>query len=174
MAPSLRSAQDRDITSLVELEDRVFAGDRLSRRSFRRLIGGRTCDAIVAEEGDGIVGYALVLYREGSAAARLYSIAVDPGAAGTGLGRALLDAAEAAASLRAKALLRLEVREDNSRAVELYRMNGYRPAGRIEGYYEDGMAALRKEKELCAAAVIAVPHDLVAGRAVIPGKKQRQ
>ena len=152
MAPSLRPARAADIDRLVEIEARVFAHDRISRRSFRQLIDRETADTIVAEKDGAIVGYCMVLYRRGSGVARLYSIAVDPEAAGAGFGRALLAAAERAAYDRARLVLRLELREDNERAFELYARASYRRIGREDDYYEDGAAALRMEKILRGTA----------------------
>ena len=45
-------------------------------------------------------------------------------------------------------MLRLEVREDNARAIRIYEQNGYRRIGREPDYYEDGATALRYEKTL--------------------------
>ena len=45
-------------------------------------------------------------------------------------------------------MLRLEVREDNARAIHIYEQNGYRRIGREPDYYEDGATALRYEKTL--------------------------
>lgn len=42
--------------------------------------------------------------------------------------------------------MRLEVREDNPRAVSLYEKNGYKAIGTRPDYYADGMDALRFEK----------------------------
>jgi ribosomal protein S18 acetylase RimI-like enzyme len=144
----IREAEAADIDRLVEIETRVFVHDRLSRRSFRTLIDRDTADVNVLEIEGRIVGYFVVLYRKGSGVARLYSIAVDPVAAGSGLGRELLKAAEAAAFRSDCLLLRLEVREDNPRALELYLRNGYHQIGSHTGYYEDGATALRFEKIL--------------------------
>ncbi|MDF5829437.1 peptidase C39 family protein [Pseudomonas aeruginosa] len=41
----------------------------------------------VAEGDGGVLGYALVLFHEGTSLARLYSIAIDPRARGIGLGQ---------------------------------------------------------------------------------------
>jgi ribosomal protein S18 acetylase RimI-like enzyme len=48
--------------------------------------------------------------------------------------------------------MRLEVREDNARAIGLYEKSGYRLFGRKPGYYADGATALRFEKTLEAGA----------------------
>ena len=149
MPATIRPAQQSDVDALVEIENRQFATDRISRRSFRQLIDGNTADTLVAEVDGAVRGYCMVLYRAGSGVARLYSIAALPAqAAGAGIGRALLEAAEQAAYDEERLLLRLEGREDSARAIALYEKNGYRRIGREDAYYQDGMAALRYEKLL--------------------------
>ncbi|TAM95567.1 MAG: GNAT family N-acetyltransferase, partial [Rhizobiaceae bacterium] len=131
--------------------------DRLSRRSFRQAVESPTTETLVAvrnETGrDGaIVGYCMVLFRRGSGVARLYSIAVDPASGRSGLGSALLDAAESAAFEKDRLILRLEVREDNGPAISLYKARGYHRTGREPDYYEDGEAALRYQRMLRGGA----------------------
>ena len=82
--------------------------------------------------------------------ARLYSIAVDPGRARRGVGRALVEAAQTYALEQGRQALRLEVREDNHPAVTLYERLGYRRFGWHDDFYADGAAALRLEKRLVA------------------------
>lgn len=172
---TLRPGTAGDIGRLLALEESSFAGDRLSRRSFRALLGSKSAVLIVAEAGprtwrDGgeapqldfgfqriepaderaLLGYAVVLFRAGSRAARLYSIAVDAGARGRGVAKALLAAAEDAARARGATALRLEVRADNAAALSLYERLGYRTRGSVEDYYEDGATALRFERTLAA------------------------
>ncbi|MGN6763740.1 MAG: GNAT family N-acetyltransferase, partial [Rhizobiaceae bacterium] len=144
----IRAALVADIDALLAIENAAFATDRISRRSFRLLIERDTASVLVADEGDGLMGYCVVLYRTGSGVARLYSIAVSPGTNGRGVGKALLQAAEDAAFENDRLILRLEVREDNPRAIMLYEKNGYRPIGKEPDYYEDGATALRYEKML--------------------------
>ena len=146
----LRKAVPDDLDALVALEDASFDHDRITRRSFRNLIGSASALIIVAEEAGsrGLLGYAALLFRRGTALARLYSIAVASWAGGLGVGRSLLKRAETEAFERDRILLRLEVREDNARAITLYRSNGYRPIGRYLDYYDDHMPALRFEKIL--------------------------
>jgi len=143
-----RSATLGDIDALLRIEEQAFESDRISRRSFRALIARPTAVTIVAEIDGTIRGYAMILFRQGTALARLYSIAVEPSAAGRGIGSRLLDEVERAAFAQEKLLMRLEVREDNEIAIELYRRRGYRPIGRYLDYYEDHTVALRFEKTL--------------------------
>ncbi|MBN9244464.1 MAG: GNAT family N-acetyltransferase/peptidase C39 family protein [Mesorhizobium sp.] len=148
MPVDIRKARASDVDALAAIEKAVFPGDRISRRSFRALIERETAEVLVAQADSEIAGYAIVLLRTGSGVARLYSIAAAPGFAGQGIGRLLLEAAEETAYRHDRMLLRLEVREDNQRAISVYEKAGYRRFGREADYYEDGATALRYEKTL--------------------------
>jgi ribosomal protein S18 acetylase RimI-like enzyme len=143
-----RNAEPDDIDALIDLEHRVFATDRMSRRSLRRLLKSKTAQVIVADDGGCLAGAAVVLFRPRSTVARLYSIATAPHMSGRGVGAMLLAAAEAAALERDCASMRLEVHETNHAAISRYRKSGYREFGRYASYYDDGGDALRFEKRL--------------------------
>jgi ribosomal protein S18 acetylase RimI-like enzyme len=148
--PSLRPGVPGDLDALLALEQAAFTTDRLSRRSFRRFMVSPNAALIVVEQGGRLAGYALVLFRPGSAIARLYSIAV--ATAGRGLGRMLLTASEEAALRRACNALRLEVHEHNAAAIKHYRKAGFQLFGRHLDYYDDRGDALRFEKRLDASS----------------------
>ncbi|AZO70709.1 MAG: GNAT family N-acetyltransferase [Mesorhizobium sp.] len=148
MPAEIRKARASDVDDLAAIEKAVFSGDRLSRRSFRQFIERETAEMLVAENDGHVAGYAVVLFRKGSGVARLYSIAVGPFFGNLGIGRQLLAAAEEAAYEHDRMMLRLEVREDNQRAIRIYEQAGYRKIGREPDYYEDGATALRYEKTL--------------------------
>jgi ribosomal protein S18 acetylase RimI-like enzyme len=144
----IRQATLRDLDGLVELERRCFSTDLISRRSFRYLLTRANAAILVAEEDDGLAGYALVLFSRGTALARLYSIAVDGAFRGRGIGRGLLSAAEAEALALGCVSMRSEVRLDNQASLALFEGNGYRRLEEIEDYYEDHMGAFRFERTL--------------------------
>jgi ribosomal protein S18 acetylase RimI-like enzyme len=146
----LRKAEPGDIDALNALEQRVFATDRLSRRSLARFLKSPTAEVLVAQQGESLAGTAIVLFRPRAVTARLYSIAVAPHMGGRGLGSKLLNAAEAAALARGCTTLRLEVHQGNHTAIARYRKSGYREFARYRHYYEDGGDALRFEKRLVA------------------------
>jgi ribosomal protein S18 acetylase RimI-like enzyme len=148
----IRRAESGDIDALVKLEHRVFATDRLSRRSLQRFLRSPSAEVIVAVENAQLAGIVIVLFRSRSVVARLYSIAVAPHAGGRGVAPMLLDAAEAAARARGCRAMRLEVHHTNHAAISRYRKSGYREFGRHRAYYEDGGDALRFEKRLVADA----------------------
>jgi ribosomal protein S18 acetylase RimI-like enzyme len=137
-----------DLDALMELERRVFATDRLSRQSMRRLIASATADVIVALVDSRLAGAAVVLFRPRSTVARLYSIAVAPPMSGQGVAPALLRTVEKAAAAGKCRCVRLEVHVTNKAAIARYRKSGYREVGRQTAYYEDGGDALRFEKPL--------------------------
>jgi ribosomal protein S18 acetylase RimI-like enzyme len=142
----LRVAVVGDLPRLLQLEECCFAGDRISRRSFRRLLAAETSATLLGEQG-----YVMLLFRSGSMLARIYSIAVDPRARGRGLGRVLVEQAEGVARARQRNTMQLEVRVDNEPAIRLYESLGYRSIARFENYYQDGCAALRYRKALPGA-----------------------
>ncbi|MEQ8936684.1 MAG: GNAT family N-acetyltransferase, partial [Amphiplicatus sp.] len=90
----IRDARASDLDAIDLLEGESFSAvDRFPRRNLARLLRNKTASAVVAELNGAIVGYVLLLFRKGATAARLYSLAIAPGARGQGTARALVDAA---------------------------------------------------------------------------------
>lgn len=146
--PLIRNATVGDVEGLCAIETQAFVTDRLSRRSFRRLLASPSATVIVAECDGQVAGYAAILFRTATDMARLYSIAVARAGFGKGIGRMLLAAAEQAAQARGCKRMRLEVHEMNGRAARLYEAAGYRAFGTLKNYYADGAAAVRYERSL--------------------------
>jgi [ribosomal protein S18]-alanine N-acetyltransferase len=143
----IRRATLEDMEVLLELEQ-LFPGDRLERSNFRHFLTRAKADVWLAEEKSQVFGDAVVLYRQGSRSARLYSVVVSQKARGKGIGAKLLTHCERAAKKRGCITLRLEVREDNDAAINLYRRGGYDLTGQADDYYQDGGTALRMRKQL--------------------------
>lgn len=147
--PAVRPARPSDLAALLALEEASFASDRISRRQYRRHLSSDSAQVLVVDDGDGrCLGSAVVFFRRGSRAARLYSLASHAEARGRGIGSTLLAAAEAAAHRRGCGVMRLEVRTDNDAARRLYEQRGYRRSAVLGGFYEDGADAWRYEKAL--------------------------
>ncbi|WP_417531242.1 ribosomal protein S18-alanine N-acetyltransferase [Marinobacter lipolyticus] len=145
---TLRQATQDDLDALIQLEHRCFREDRLSRRSFRRFLEMPRDRLIIAELENELVGYCLVLMSAATRLARIYSIAVSPDIRGRGLGEKLVREAEKEAVEADRIVMRLEVREDNTAAINLYRRLGYRQFGTYRDYYEDHGDALRFERRI--------------------------
>jgi ribosomal protein S18 acetylase RimI-like enzyme len=147
----IREASPSDLDALVDLENRSFETDKLSRRSLAHLLRKGNATTLIEEKNGSARGYALVLYNRGTSLARLYSIVVHPDFRGLGIGAILLSAAEKDALDNDCVTMRLEVRKDNEPAIRLYSEHGYRLFSVVPDYYEDHMEALRFGKSL-------VPH----------------
>ena len=113
---AIRRATVSDIPSLLEVENRSFESDRLTRRNFNYLLkrGNAVCLVETAGSVDmrsegRIAGYVLLLFNAGTSLARLYSFAVDPDFRRTGVAIRLLDAAEREAREHECVYIRLEV-----------------------------------------------------------------
>lgn len=163
MPADIRTARASDVDDLAAIENAVFAGDRISRNSFRRLISSDTAAMLLLQEAQALAGYCAILFRTGSRKARLYSIAAAPGV--SGIGRRLLEAAETETIARGRDRLGLEVRADNARAISLYERSGYVRIGEVAGYYADGATALRYEKHLHPARPLDPGHAPTGTRA---------
>ncbi len=145
---AVRQAGPLDLDDLVALE-RLFPSDRIERASLARLISRQSASVLVATlEGGSVIGDAIVLYRRGFRSARLYSMVVSPDWRGHGVAASLLRAAEEAAAARGYEAMRLEVRDDNAPAINLYSSHGYQVVGHKRNYYQDQSAALQMRKRL--------------------------
>ncbi|MFT5141605.1 MAG: ribosomal-protein-alanine acetyltransferase [Rhodothermales bacterium] len=143
-----RAAAASDLPALLDIENAVFPTDRLSRRSFRHFLTSPRAIFQVVEIQGVVAGYYLVRFRRGTAAARLYSLAVAPAFQHRGLGARLVAHGETAASEAGCAVVRLEVATSNQVARALYQRSGYRQVARLPGYYENGEEGVRLEKPL--------------------------
>lgn len=146
---TIRLARRGDLDRLVVLE-KLFSYDRISRRSFSRMIGSETCQVLVAERsGDhAILGNFVLFTRRRSKTARFYSLMIDPSVRRLGVGRALFAGAEAAVKAKGCTKVRCEVKRTNAPSRALLARFGYNEAGELPGYYDDGTDGIRMEKHL--------------------------
>lgn len=100
-------------------------------------------------------GVGFVLARVAADEAEILTLAVDPDARRGGIGRALLEAAEAGAVARGARRMFLEVAPGNLAARALYAAAGYAEAGRRKRYYPDGSDALVLSRRLSRAGATA-------------------
>ncbi|WP_430401421.1 GNAT family N-acetyltransferase [Hyphomonas sp.] len=146
-AVQIRLASAADLDALVGIEDSFPDEDRFAKRTWKRLLIGHTVAHVAVLDGT-VVGAAVLLFRRGSRAARLYTLSVAPELRGKGIARQLLAAGEAAAKQKGCERMRLEARESNQNAILLYERSGYRVIARVPGYYPNGETAVRMEKPL--------------------------
>lgn len=101
-------------------------------------------NVVVACRHDRVQGFGIMEYRDDNA--HLALLAVAPLMRHQGLGRQLLAWLERCAQVAGATGIRLECRADNRNALAFYRRLGYRPVGRISGYYEGRIGAVQMEK----------------------------
>jgi ribosomal-protein-alanine N-acetyltransferase len=140
----MRLASRADLAGLVELERGAFA-DPWTEAQLRDAMDWDGAVAIVAENGDGLIGY--VLGRVVVDQAEILSLAVAASHRRRGVGRELLAAALAAMIDRGACSAWLEVRVSNLPARAMYESAGFVTAGLRRDYYrqplEDAMVLRR-------------------------------
>jgi len=122
--------------ALAPLHARAFAPG-WSRSALAQMIASPGVLALAAspagEAEDALAGFILV--RAVAGEAEVLTLAVEPGARRTGVGRTLVEAACDLASDAGAQTLWLEVAVDNAAARALYAAAGFEPMGARRGYY---------------------------------------
>jgi ribosomal-protein-alanine N-acetyltransferase len=143
--PDIRRARVEDLPSILTIEKDSFDLDAWDRELFVDYLErpGRNV-FLVAAVDSRVVGYALAFHSQTRAS--IHSIAVAPGSRGRGIAVALLRRTLASLRRRGFGTVSLDVRIENTAAIELYRKLGFEPVRRINGYYEDGGPAWRMRR----------------------------
>lgn len=102
---------------------------------------------LVAEHDGEVVGYITAVPHYPSSL-RVLMLAVKREYEGKGIASQLMGRIETLAYMKGYSSVKLEVRQDNMRAIGFYRSRGYRTVGIIEHYYSDGSDAFIMEKPL--------------------------
>ena len=153
-AVRLRPLRWWDIAAVAELERTLFPVDAWTPGQFWSELAHvpQTRTYVLAEDGEGIVGYA-GLYAV-PPDADVQTVAVAKHAQGRGVGGLLLDALVADASVRGCTRIVLEVRDDNVAAQNLYDRTGFTRVARRRGYYPDGGDAVVMERRVPAPEAV--------------------
>ncbi|WP_027696222.1 GNAT family N-acetyltransferase/peptidase C39 family protein [Vibrio litoralis] len=146
-----RRATLQDLPALIELENLVFSSDTIAPRQMKRFIQSQHSMVFVAQQQQQIAGYALLLFHQGTQLSRLYSIAVNPEFRGQQIAQQLVEICEQSALEQGSTTLRLEVRNDNIAAKNLYQKLGYKPLKVLIHYYDDLADGIRMQKRLTAS-----------------------
>lgn len=143
---TIRKATLSDLTDILDIESRCFDADRFSKRQFTYLLTHTIFQLAISHQK--LFGYYILLRTSRSKKTRLYSIAVHPDARGRNIGHVLMeDVIQKATALHSNCIT-LEVRENNTQAIHLYKKNGFIEQGIKANYYADGANALIMHKYL--------------------------
>ncbi|QHS14133.1 GNAT family N-acetyltransferase/peptidase C39 family protein [Shewanella sp. Arc9-LZ] len=144
----IRQATPSDLPQLNHIENNAFSGDKISSRQMKRFLNSPLDSLLVAEIDGTLAGYALVLFHRGTRLARLYSIAVASEFRGRNIAFELVTQCEHTVVERGFITLRLEVRNDNIAAKNLYLKMGYKVLKTLVHYYDDLADGVRMHKRL--------------------------
>lgn len=138
---AIRPATRADLLAISRLEKRVF-DDPWSYSAFDGFLGEPAF--LVAEIDAEVVGYVVADWTAtyGRDFGHIKDLAVDPGFRQRGVGRRLLRRAVSQLLVEGVTEIKLEVRESNTVAKQLYVDEGFELFRRIPQYYNDGEAAL--------------------------------
>jgi len=143
-AVQIRTFRAGDLKRVLALERATFAEGPYTKAMFRELY--RDCGDLffVAVRVGRIVGYMVTCVDKGQA--EIVSIGVDPKWQKVGLGTRLMEHTLAVLEKRGIRRMELIVRATNKAALRFYRRFGFRSAGRIHRYYEDGADAFHMKR----------------------------
>lgn len=152
MSTVLRPMRVDDLAALLPLEQELFAGDPpWSEQQFREELAGvpETRWYVVAEVDGALAGYA-GLWAPGIAGepADIQTIAVHPAHRRRGVGTSLMQALITESMARDAGSLLLEVRVDNTGALDFYARFGFERMALRRAYYGGGTDGLVLRKRL--------------------------
>lgn len=146
-AVTLRPALPQDVPAMaVMARDLVEVGLhwRYTARRLTALLGDAETMALVASDGAGVQGYAVMQF--GERGAHLVLLAVRPARQRQGIGARLIDWLHRSAEVAGLGAIELEVRADNRPAQAFYRRLGFVETRLLPRYYDGRIAARRMRR----------------------------
>jgi ribosomal-protein-alanine N-acetyltransferase len=149
---SLRPYAPADFDALFKIDTACFApGIAYPKRALRTFLRQPGAICLVAENAGEIYGFILVesfAVSGGHVQGHIITLDVLEQNRRSGVGTALLAAAERALAGRGAQRIELETAVDNAPAIAFWEKHGYRTVGVIEGYYLDRIDAFWMQKSL--------------------------
>ena len=138
----IRAAIPADVDAIARLERENLGDDAWSQALVAEGVAGElpTVLYLVAEDGDDVVGHAVVSVV--ADISELQRIAVDVEHRRHGLATSLLEEVASLARSEGSDRLLLEVREDNAGAIAFYAARGFVEIDRRPRYFRDGGTAV--------------------------------
>lgn len=161
---ALRTMAASDLDAILALARETAEAPHWSLQDYERILVCHPSAAfsragLVAQSGSRLAGLAVTSLFRLEKIAELETILVHPRFRRRGIGSQLLIASKSFAQCAGATLLRLEVRESNRDAIELYRMHGFRHMGKRRSYYSSPI----EDALLLEAPLGAFPEAMRAG-----------
>jgi ribosomal-protein-alanine N-acetyltransferase len=136
------------LDKLCEIEKQSFQKEAFTKQQIVYLITSYNSITLVARGNDEIVGFAIgsIELNRGTTNGHVLTIEALPSYRRRGIAKRLLKELETFFKEKGAVESRLEVREDNVPAVNLYLKLGYIPVVKLERYYKDAHGLYLKKK----------------------------
>lgn len=137
MEMSVETATMGLLDKLVEIEEQCFSQEAFTKRQISYLLTDHNTIALVAKANGEVAGFiiAQIEIEDGRLFGHILTINTALFFRKKGIARKMLQEIETILRKKGIRECRLEVREDNSGALELYFKNGYLKIGRLDRYY---------------------------------------
>lgn len=137
---TVRPAERADLLKVYRIETSSFS-QPWPFNAFERYLGE---PGFFVAAGESVLGYVIgdTVSNQGIPMGHIKDIAVRSDARGEGVGTLLLGRAIDSLEANGVHAVKLEVRESNERAIEMYRSHGFEYRRTVEEYYNNGEDAL--------------------------------
>jgi ribosomal-protein-alanine acetyltransferase len=144
MAITIEDASIKHLDKLYEIEMKCFKKEAFTKQQIAQLLKNPNSISLIAKENGDIVGFiiGMLSVEDGSLVGHILTIDVSPSHRRKGVGIKLLQEIEKIFKDRQTIVCRLEVREDNVAALNLYQKLGYKEIGKLKYYYGDANGIL--------------------------------
>jgi [ribosomal protein S18]-alanine N-acetyltransferase len=149
MTITVETASINHLNRLCEIENVCFKAEAFTKQQIASLLTDYNSMALVAKENNDIVGFIIgsIYFERNSLTGHILTIDVLPLHWQKGVGTLLLREIEELFKAKNAKACRLEVREDNLAAINLYEKFGYTVIGKLKNYY-DGADGIYLRKTL--------------------------
>jgi ribosomal-protein-alanine acetyltransferase len=139
MGIKIEDASVMFLDRFYEIEKKCFEREAFTKRQITYLLTDYNAVGLVARVNDEIVGFVIARVDVGknTPLGHILTLDVEPSQRRKGIAQELLHEIENVFRERGIRECRLEVREDNVAALNLYQKLGYKKVGKLERYYGD-------------------------------------
>lgn len=144
MAITIEDASIKHLDRLYEIEMECFTRETFTKQQIAQLLANPNSVSLIAKGDNKIVGFiiGMLSIEDNMLIGHVLTIDVSPSHRRKGVGIKLLHEIEKIFKDKQARICRLEVREDNVAALNLYRKLGYKKVAKLEYYYGEAHGIL--------------------------------
>ncbi len=139
MSITINDTTTKLLEELYEIEKQCFKQEAFSKQQIAYLLTDYNAISLIACVDDDLAGFAIarIDIKRTNSYCHILTVDVKPSHRRKGVAQKLLHEIESILKAKGIREIRLEVREDNTAASNLYQKLGYRQVGKLEKYYGD-------------------------------------